>query len=84
MYNKDTERVTVMLVKEYGDYIPFNEVRQGQVFIIDARFGDFYLKISPVEGKEKVLNCVNLDSGELEAMGERAQVKVVKNAFLST
>lgn len=84
MYNKDTERVTVMLVKEYGDYIPFNEVRQGQVFIIDACFGDFYLKISPVEEKEKVLNCVNLDSGELEAMGERVQVKVVKNAFLST
>lgn len=84
MYNKDTERVTVMLVKEYGDYIPFNEVRQGQVFIIDAHFGDFYLKISPVEEKEKVLNCVNLDSGELEAMKEAAQVKVVKNAFLST
>lgn len=84
MCNKDTERVTVMLVKEYGDYIPFNEVRQGQVFIIDAYFGDFYLKISPVEEKEKVLNCVNLDSGELEAMKEAAQVKVVKNAFLST
>lgn len=73
-----------MLVKEYGDYISFNEVRQGQVFIIDARFGDFYLKIFPVEEKEKVLNCVNLDNGELETMKEAVQVKVVKNAFLST
>ena len=73
-----------MLVKEYGEYIPFDEVRQGQVFIIDARFGDFYLKISPIEEKEKILNCVNLSNGEVEAMKDKIQVKVVKNAFLST
>lgn len=53
MYNKDTERVTVMLVKEYGDYIPFNEVRQGQVFIIDARFGDFLFEDFSSGGKRK-------------------------------
>lgn len=73
-----------MLVKEYGDYVPFNNVCQGQVFIIDARFGDFYLKISPVEEEGKILNCVNLHNGTLESMVETAQIKVVKNAFLST
>jgi len=63
--------------KEIGRLFSFCNLERGELFKFD---GKWYIKVTPYHP----INCVNLENGYGECMGDNTQVQLFPRAFVIT